>query len=78
MVNLERLRAISVHHSRVAQIACDMRRLLNCTIEAQEMDLDVSASIEALEWMASQIEMSFHEAFGFRLGARPERDGKNA
>ena len=54
--------AMASHHSRVAQLACDMRKFIEAfRISGTEEDE------KFLEYMATHIERSFATAFGFEL-----------
>ena len=59
------LEAIASHHSRVAQIACDMRKI----IELQRYSENPTAIDGALNRMAQEIERSFADAFGVELAS---------
>lgn len=66
------LDAIAKHHSRVASIACDMRKIT----ESKRFSQNPESANEALCMMATQIERSFAEAFGVKLSADEATESK--
>lgn len=65
--------AIAAHHSRVAQVACDMRKI----IELKRLSDEQTGANAALDMMARKIEQSFAEAFGVTLQAAVQKAESN-
>jgi hypothetical protein len=57
------LEAVATHHSRVARIAVDMRKVM----DTWEFSADHSAPVNFAELMLKAIEQSFAHEFGFKL-----------